>query len=283
MSKVIFTVDSTSDFPQELAREKGVIVINQPVFMGGKQYTDNVDIVPEDIFRFVEETGEVPTTSCPSYQQYKDTWTPEIEKGNIIMHFNLSSELGANYQNACLAAKDFPAGKVFAVDSRTATVGVAILILYAIDLINEGLSVSEVYEKVLARREDVHLSIMLENLKYMRKSGRCKGVQLLVTQLLKIRVELGCIEGKLKIQNKHRGNMPHAIKQMMDSLRPLLDTSDKKTIFVGQIGGDNKNVDLVEQYIRDNYNFENVYRIVAGSTITCHIGNGGLGIIFFKK
>jgi fatty acid-binding protein DegV len=134
MNKIILTADSTSDFPRKMLGQN-VILINQHVFLGDDGYTDGVDISPEDIFSFVAKTDRLPTTSCPSPLEYAKAWAPIVESGAGVVHFNLSDCLGANYQNAVAAAKEFK--NVFVIDSRTATAGIAMLMFFALDEIEK--------------------------------------------------------------------------------------------------------------------------------------------------
>jgi len=64
--KIKITSDSTCDLSPELVEKFNIGIVPLHVIMGGKTYSDGVDVVPEDIFRYVKETQALPTTAAPS-------------------------------------------------------------------------------------------------------------------------------------------------------------------------------------------------------------------------
>jgi DegV family protein with EDD domain len=283
MNKIILTADSTSDFPRKMSEGQNVILINQHVFLGDNGYTDGIDISPEDIFNFVQRTDRLPTTSCPSPIEYAKAWAPIVGDGDSVLHFNLSDCLGANYQNAVAAAKEFK--NVFVIDSRTATSGIAMLIFFALDEIkkNPAIRTEELYNLILQKRENVHCSLLLEKLTYMHKGGRCSQLALIATNFFKIRVEIRTVDGKLTVKNKFRGNMRHAVRGMLRRLDDKLKRADKKRIMVGQTGNENAAGEFLFNHISENYKFENIIRYVAGSVITSHGGDGAVALGFLSE
>ena len=61
------TTDSTCDLGAAI-RERNIGVMPLSVILGEKSYRDGVDIVPQDIFDFVDKTGQLPKMmfSCRS-------------------------------------------------------------------------------------------------------------------------------------------------------------------------------------------------------------------------
>jgi hypothetical protein len=59
------TSDSTCDLGN-LVKERNIGIMAIQIVLDTKAYRDGVDITPEDIFKFVEETKMLPKTSAPS-------------------------------------------------------------------------------------------------------------------------------------------------------------------------------------------------------------------------
>jgi len=75
--KIKITSDSTCDLSPELVEKFNIGIVPLHVIMGGKTYSDGVDVVPEDIFRYVKETQALPTTAAPSTEEYKEVFSYE--------------------------------------------------------------------------------------------------------------------------------------------------------------------------------------------------------------
>lgn len=60
MNGIAITSDSTCDLSVQQIRENEIGIMPLSVMLGDKSFRDGVDIVPADIFRFFEETGNFP-------------------------------------------------------------------------------------------------------------------------------------------------------------------------------------------------------------------------------
>ena len=73
------TADSTCDLGEELTSKYGVGIIPLRVIMGDKSLRDGLDVTPQDIFRFVAETGVLPKTSAPSREEYAEFFAENLK------------------------------------------------------------------------------------------------------------------------------------------------------------------------------------------------------------
>ena len=105
MPKVKITCDSTCDLSSELYERYHISAIPLSVALGERFCRDGVDVEPQELFDYVEKTGEIPTTSAISVGEYEDFFRPFVEDGYEVVHINLSAELSSSHQNARLAAK----------------------------------------------------------------------------------------------------------------------------------------------------------------------------------
>ena len=69
--KIRITSDSTCDLGEHV-QKRDIGIMPLQVNLGDKAYRDGVDIVPEDIFKFVAETNVLPKTAAPSIGEYEE-------------------------------------------------------------------------------------------------------------------------------------------------------------------------------------------------------------------
>ena len=77
------TADSTCDLGASISA-RGIGIMPLSVILGEKPYLDGVDIVPQDIFDYVERTGQLPKTAAPSIGDYEDFFRPYVEDLSLI-------------------------------------------------------------------------------------------------------------------------------------------------------------------------------------------------------
>ena len=71
MAKILISTDSTCDLSKEILSERGIKQTSLHVLLGTKEYSDGIDIVPDDIFKYVKETGVLPKTSAYTIMDYQ--------------------------------------------------------------------------------------------------------------------------------------------------------------------------------------------------------------------
>lgn len=275
------TADSTCDLGENI-QKRGIGIKPLSVILGETAYSDGVDIVPQDIFKYVEATGQLPKTAAPSIADYEDFFRPYVEAGDTVIHFNISSKASSSYSYAAEAAKSF-GGKVFAVDSKALSTGQGLVILLAADLRDAGASAEEIVEKISAVCPKVNTSFVPDRLDYLYKGGRCSRMALYGANLLKIHPLIEMEDGQLVAGKKYRGSMEKCIAQYVTDLAEKYHDYDKTRCFITHSCADESVVEVARQKVKELFTFDEVLETVAGSVITGHCGRNTLGVLFIAK
>ena len=119
--------DSTADLPKELIEKYDIEVLPLSVTLGEKSFKDGVEICAQDIFKFYEETKNLPKTSAVSVLEYTEAFTPWVEKGYDVVHFAISSTMSACFQNATIAAVEI--GHVWTINSENLSSVIGLLVV----------------------------------------------------------------------------------------------------------------------------------------------------------
>ena len=275
------TADSTCDLGESI-QKRGIGIKPLTVILGGTAYSDGVDIVPQDIFKYVEETAQLPKTAAPSIADYEDFFRPYAEAGDTVIHFSISSKASSSYSYAAAAARSF-GGKVFVVDSKGLSTGQGLVILYAADLRDKGASAEEIVAACEQIRGKVNTSFVPDKLEYLYKGGRCSRMALYGANLLKIHPLIEMEDGQLVASKKYRGNMEKCIAQYVSDLAVKYPAYDKTRCFITHSCADESVIETARQKVKELFAFDEVLETVAGSVITGHCGRNTLGVLFIAK
>lgn len=272
------TSDSTCDLGV-LAKERDIGILPLQVNLDATPYHDGVDIVPEDIFKFVAETGILPKTSAPSIGDYEEFFAEQLKFGDEVLHFNISSKSSGSHNAACHAAESF-GGKVRVVDSKALSSGQGLLVLKACDMRDAGKSMDEIEEAVLEIRNRINTSFVPDTLDYLHKGGRVSGMVKTVASMFKIHPSIVMEDGQLVPDKKYKGKMSFLIKQYIDDLKEKYPNYDKTRCFITHSSADKEIVDVAKAKVQEAFEFDEIIETVAGSIITSHCGKGTLGVLF---
>ena len=166
--------DSTCDLSPELLERYDIAITPLCIIKDGEEFQDGVNITPADIFAHVDGGGSLCSTAAVSQYEYGKVFARYAKEYDAVVQVTIGANFSCCYQNACLAAQEFD--NVYVVDSENLSSGQGLLVVAAAKLAAQGLSGSEIAERVRALAPKVEASFLIERLDYMRKGGRCSAV-----------------------------------------------------------------------------------------------------------
>lgn len=281
MSKIKVTCDKTADLSEELLAKYDIATIPLYINMDGKSYKDGEEILPEDIFKYVSQTGILPKTAAASIKDYMDLFSTYKDDYESIIHISLGQSFSSSYQNANLASEEF--SNVYVINSNNLSTGSGHVVLETVKLVEEGYSAEEILKNIDQFKEKVEASFVIDTLDYLRMGGRCSSLQAFGASLLNIKPSIEVIEGKMEVGKKYRGKIDKAIeKYVAERLKNRTDIVTDQ-IFITHSGCSDEIIESTKQLIKSYQNFEQITVTIASCTISCHCGPNTLGILFKTK
>lgn len=281
--KIILSADSTCDLGQELQEKHHVHFYPFHVILEGKDYQDNVDIHPEDLYRAWRERRQLPKTAAVNVSEYLDYFRKWVEEGYEVIHLNLGGALSSAHQNCVLAAQEL--GHVYPVDSCNLSTGIGLLVLKAADLIASGMEAEAIARTLKEMTGKVHSSFILDTLEFMRAGGRCSAVVAFGANALGLKpcIEVQNRDGSMVVGKKYRGKLGKVLVNYVKDRLKMYPDIDQSRLFITHSGIDPEYLSLVEKTVRETMEFEQIYITQASCTISCHCGPNTLGILFMTK
>ena len=275
------TADSTCDLSPALLARYDITLAPLTVIKDGTSYTDGLTITPQEIFSHVAAGGSLCSTAAVSVGEYQALFSRFAGSCDGLVHITIGSGFSACYQNACLAAAGFPNVRV--VDSRNLSTGQGHVVLEACRLRNQAASLDELCQELEQLTGKVEASFLLNRLDYMVKGGRCSSVVALGANLLRLKPCIEVVDNKMIVGKKYRGSY---VKCMEHYVRDRLENHDDllyDTIFITHTPVPQEILDTVHRTVRECGDFEHIYETNAGCTISCHCGEGTLGVLYLHK
>lgn len=276
--KIAITAETTVDLTNELLQEFDIKTIPLFVRLGDDEFADGT-INNQQIFEYVKQTKQLPKTSAPNEQNYIDFFEETLKEYDAVIHFSISSEISSSCDHAKKAASSLQ--NVYVMDTKALSTGIALFCIYARQLANNGLEPLEILKKCEERQPFAQVSFVLQELNYLYKGGRCNSLQLLGSNLLKIKPQIIMENGKMRSNKKFMGSGNSIYMKYVNATLEQYNNPDLNYAF---ITSPNCNQDIVEEIKQLLYKkgFKNVYFTTAGATITSYCGDGCLGILYFN-
>lgn len=273
--------DSTCDLSAELLAQYGITLVPLTVVKGDEQFKDGVTITPAEIFAHVAAGGDLCSTSANSVGEYADWFEKYAADYDGIIHINIGSGFSSCYQNACLAAEDYPNVRV--IDSQNLSTGQGLVVLEACRLAKEATDLDTLADALRAFTERVEASFLVDKLAYLAKGGRCSSAAALGANLLNLKPCIEVKNGKMGVVKKYRGNYAKCLAAYVKDRLAERDDLVGDILFVTKTTVTEECYTAVMDAVKAYGKFDHVYETNAGCTVSCHCGPDTLGVLFVRK
>lgn len=203
MSVRIIT-DSASDMSP--AEHPALAVLPLSVTFGTDVYMDGIDIDHQRFYEMLVERDELPKTGQVNPYAFSQAISEGREAGDEAVIITVGAKLSGTNQSARTALAEAPGGDVFVVDSNNVTLGERVLVEYALRLVDEGRSASQIAAAVEAVRDRVVVIGLLETLEYLVRGGRLSAAAGAVGTLLNVKPVVAVEDGLIVQLGKARGS-----------------------------------------------------------------------------
>ena len=283
MGNIKLIADSTCDLSQDLIEKYDISIIPLCIVMDDKSYYDGEEITPKEIYAWAEANKTTPKTAAASFDKASEVLKPFMDEGKDIIFFSISSKMSTTCNVIRLIGEEMEYDKLHIVDAYNLSTGIALQVLYAARLMEEGKTAEEIVALVNGRKDKVRASFVVDTLTYLARGGRCNAATALLGNTLKLKPEIVVSDGTMGVSKKYRGNQKSVLLKYAKDLEPALLSADKNCVFITHSGCEDENVAAVKEYIENLQYFDNIYVTVAGGVISSHCGPGTLGILFYEN
>lgn len=280
MERIAVMTDTNSGMTPEEARQTGVALLAMPFTVDGRACFEYVDLSHEEFFRLQTQGAEI-TSSQPAPADLLSMWDELLETHDNIIYIPMTSGLSGSYATAAGLAQDYD-GKVLVVDNRRISVPLKQSVLEAVRLRDAGRSAREIAQRLTETALDSRIYITVEDLSYLKKSGRITPTVAAVGTVLNIKPVMKILDGKLDMHRKVRG-MKQARQAMLDAVRADLEGefAGKKVIIAAAYSGDRQEGEAWAETVHQEFPGLPFMSDPLPLSIGCHVGAGAVGAAIF--
>ncbi|XQY92773.1 DegV family protein [Metabacillus sp. HB246100] len=275
--------DSASDLPIDYFKENSLLFLPLTVDLNGEQLKDQIEASPKKIYDAMRE-GAIAKTSQVSPHVFKETFTDLAKNGTPAVYVAFSSELSGTYQTAMMirneVLEEYPEAELSIIDSKCASLGYGLAVMYANELAQEGKSFTEIDQTIRNHCPKIEHIFTVDNLEYLARGGRISKTSAFVGGLLNIKPILHVEDGKLIPLEKIRGRKK-VLKRIIEIMKERGVNLQNQRIAISH-GDDIDVANEMKALIEQEFSPKEVYIHYVGAVIGAHSGPGTLAIFFLN-
>ncbi len=281
MSNYIISTDSCCDLPKEYIEQHSIY--EEPLYfiIDDITYGGDNDMDPKQFYQLMRD-GAAPKTSAANVDNAMNAFRKYLEVGKDILHISFTSGLSCSYNNIVLAAnqllEEFPERKIVVIDSLCASLGLGLLVHYAVQKKEAGASLDEVAEWVETNKHRICHQFTVEHLQYLQRGGRVSKTTAIIGTLINVKPVLHINEtGHIVPLNNVRGRKKSLIS-LVDNMAAHMD-DDNSCIFISH-GDSLEDAQFVGNLVKERFGIDDIMYHYVSPTVGSHSGPGTIALFY---
>jgi len=272
-------VDGGTDLPKHFLADPNYKIIPITLTIDDKVFIGNENFDQKEFLMVMKESQNCPKSACPS----PDDYMKEFAKEGDTFVVTVSSELSGSYNSAVLAKRLYleenPKKNIAVIDSRSASVGQALIAMKIKELIQEGHVFNEIVQKVQEFRSEIKTKFVLESLDNLRKSGRLSNLKALVANALNIKPIMGGTpEGTICKLDQARG-ITKALKTMAEIIEKDVINPQKRILAIAHCNCIER-AQFIKEEILKRVPFKDSFIVDTSGVSTMYANEGGVIVAY---
>ena len=271
-------LDSTSDYPDASSRFPNMRVVPLYVRFGDETYRDYVELGPAEFFEKLRSSPVLPATAQPTPQDFLSAYE-SLAGYERIYSLHVSAKVSGTFQSAELAAAELGDDRVRVVDSKTASLAIAMLAHAIQRRLARGTTDVELAALIERFHRDSGVVFTVDTLEYLQRGGRIGRAAALAGSLLNVRPILGVQDGEVVAIARVRGRQ----KALAEFERRFAEATEDKTglrVAIAHADAPEWVGTLSELVWRLRPKAEIEFTSTLGAVVSTHTGPGAVGFFW---
>ena len=277
----LFT-DTSANLPVEIIDEYGIEVVPFSYTIDGVEYIPEREFDGKAFYAAMRAGSEV-KTSMVNAGTFIERFKTALDAGKDVLYIGMSGGISGT-ANAALMAKqeldeEYPDRKIVVIDTLAASLGEGLFVVKAAEQLRDGIALDAIEEDIRAQVPSMCQSFTVDDLKYLKKTGRVSGAAAIIGNVLSIHpILIGDYEGKIVVKSKVRG-----MKRTLDALAERyaeLVLNKAETIGIAHADNEEGKAYLVQR-LRDKGLTGKCLSVCYEPVTGSHVGPGTVALFFF--
>ena len=276
--KFVFVADAACDVSEEDKKRYNINIIPIELNFGDEIFPEGLP--NEEYYKKLKESEIMPKTAMPNAYKFQSFYENYANKKDVfVITILISMELSTTKVQAQSAADELNMKNVFIEESRGATVAQGALIVELAKFCEHENDIKKIKEEFYRLRDKVKLFAIINDLKYLKASGRLSGASAAIGGMLKVKPIVSLVDGKVVNIAKCMGT-PKAESYIINSAKNIDET---RPLYLIHSHIEDKAKELYEKNKDAFAGVKEVKIEEISYVVGTHVGAGCYGIVFFEK
>ena len=283
MSFTILT-DTSANLPSSYLQEHGIGVVPFTYYIKDKPYSclDTEGFDAKKFYKAMRMGADIKTSQINLFS-YIQFFEPYLERGEDILMICMSSGISGAYHCAEMAKIElmarYPKCRIKLVNTLAASLGEGIFVIKAVKLREAGHDLKETFNTLQQEVKRMYQVFTVDDLMYLKKSGRVKGSAAIVGNMLHVKPLLkGNENGEIVNFAKTIGKK-RAIEALAQKYNQLVKDPEEQVVGIAHADCE-EDAKLLAELLNRKKPPKSILTVMYEPVTGSHVGPGTLALFF---
>jgi DegV family protein with EDD domain len=277
---VTIVADSSADLPDPVLDRHHIALVPLQVMFGSSTFQDRVELKPEEFYRRLRQSSDLPTTSQPTPAAFIQAFQDARQAADEVVAVLLGSNLSGTHASAQAAIRVGQLQGVHLVDTRSASFGVGLLALRGAELAEAGWPAERIAAELTRIRGQAGMLLTVDRYDNLLRSGRISRGKAWLAGMLDVKPILSFDpDGKVVPIERVRGreNVEARILSLLDE---RLTPRPRRLRFGIAHADAPETAQRMRAALVEKYAPQDCFVTLATGVLGTHVGPGAWGIFY---
>ncbi|AHM56172.1 DegV domain-containing protein [Peptoclostridium acidaminophilum DSM 3953] len=272
--------DSLADIPQETARALDIEVMPLTIIFDDAQYEDGVEITPAEMYKKIEASGKLPTSSQVTPQKFEEAFRKYVNEGYTVIYIGSSSRASGTFQSALVAKNAVGSEEVHVFDTYLLSYASGMIAVEAARMAKEGKNPEQILKRSQSMKERMGCLFTVDTLDYLKRGGRLSATKAAIGTILNVKPLLTLEDGIVKHLKNVRGTKK-ALEEMLDII--ISEAGESPEQITISHGLDMELFSNLQDMAAERMDMDRIQTSQIGAVIGIHTGPSVAAAFYLKK
>lgn len=288
MEKIHIFTDSSADIPRPVCEKYGIEIVPIHITHEGRTFREYYDITPQEYWKILNTSDEIPTTAQTTPTQLLETYTNAKERGcTHVIGIMINAKGSGSFQSACIARDIFYGEngedmKIEILDSRMYTYMYGHIVVECAKMREQGETFDAIVAVANSRILRCEGSLAVYNLKHLKKSGRISGGAAFVGEALGLRPLNLVKNGAVNVVGKVRGDK-NVVPALIEQVKKRVVGPQNQNIFIMYGDISNDYIEELREKLISECGFASVDTFPFGASVITNTGPKAIAVCYYGE
>lgn len=272
--------DTSADLPDAVLDQHHIALVPLQVVFGNSTFRDRLELKPEEFYRRLRSSAELPTTSQPAPADFLQAFRDAGQAAREVVAVLLGSRLSGTFNAAQAAIRAGGFQGVHLVDSRSASFGVGLLALRGAELAESGWSGPRIAAELERVRARSGMLLTVDRYDNLLRSGRISRAKAWLAGMLDVKPILS-LDGDGNVVPVERVRGRENVEGRVLALLEQRLSPRPRVVRFGVAHADAPEVaERIRKALVNQYRPKDCFVTLATGVLGTHVGPGAWGIFY---